>query len=437
MRRDPLGISGVYELGAANPISGLRPIVLIGNDGAMKRAKKRKPAGWPRYMESRRLRFGTTGYYWKPPSWSRPRGCTMQAEPLGPDYGAAVTRCELLNRQLDSWRLGRDEGTATTIGTFKWISQEFFADRKFLRTDAVTQRDYRDGLALIEEYELKNGTRFGAQDIRKITANVVDKLYEKLSIREDGTKRTTTANKAMRAARRAWNVVFRRHPKLVPESNPFSRMGLEKTGGDTSAATREQLNAFVAAADELGYASIGTAAMISFELLLREVDIIGRFAWSQYKPPERPDAIKLRHYKNRKGDERSWMPLFQDGVALLPELTDRLDKSMRHGPLVIMSEAKRGGVKKPYERTYFAQLVRKIRDKADLPSDLTFTSFRHGGVTEIGDADVSDQGALSLTGHKTRDILSIYMKRTEAQRVTAARARLEHRSGRLTNAARS
>ncbi len=203
---------------------------------------------------------------------------------------------------------------------------------------------------------------------------------------------------------------------------------LEKTGGDTFAANREQLNAFVSTADELGYPSIGTAAMISFELLLREADIIGRFSWSQYKPADRPEAIKLRHHKNRKGDERTWMPLFQDGVALLPELMERLDTATRHGPLVIMSEAKRGGVRKPYERTYFAQLVRKIREAAKLPEALTFTSFRHGGTTEIGDANVSDQGALSLTGHKTRDILSIYMKWTEAQRVDAARARLDYRS---------
>lgn len=428
MKTDALAIDGVYDLGPQNPISGLRPIVRVRHAPQMPKPRVRKPANWPRYMEERRLRSGVVAFYWKPPSWSRQRGCTMQAESLGSDYGAAIARCELLNRHWDAWRLGKDEVTATTIGTFKWISQEFYADRRFLKIDAVTQRDYRDGLTLIEEYELKNGASFGAQDVRKISPKVVDTLYEKLSAREDGTKRTTTVNKAMRAARRAWNVAFRRHPTLVPANNPFSKMGLEKTGGDTLAATREQLNAFIAAADQLGYPGIGTAAMISFELLLREADIIGRFAWSQYKPAERPDAIKLRHHKNRKGDERSWMPLFQDGVALLPELTDRLDRAPRHGPLVIMSEAKRGGVRKPYERTYFAQLVRKVRDEAGLPKQLTFTSFRHGGVTEIGDADISDQGALSLTGHKTRDILSIYMKRTEAQRVSAARARLNHRS---------
>jgi len=143
-----------------------------------------------------------------------------------------VTRCELLNRQWDVWRLGRDEVTSTTIGTFKWIVQEFYADRRFLHTDAVTQRDYRDGLNLIEGYVLKDGTHFGVQDIRKITPKVVDNLYEKLSYRENGSKRIATVNKAMRAARRAWNVSFRRHPTMVPVTNPFSRMGLEKTGGD-------------------------------------------------------------------------------------------------------------------------------------------------------------------------------------------------------------
>lgn len=267
----------------------------------------------------------------------------------------------------------------------------------------------------------------GDQDLRKLTPKVVDTLYEKLCIRVDGTTRVTTANKAMRAARRAWNVAFRRQPTLVPAINPFARPGLERTEGQNFAANREQLRAFVAAADRLGYPGVGTAAMISFELLLREADIIGRLSWSQYKPAERPDAVKLRHHKNHRGDERTWMPLYHEGAALFPELIERLDDVPRHGSLIILTEAKRGGVRKPYERTYFAQIVRTIREEAKLPKSLTFTSFRHGGVTELGDAEVSDQGALSLTGHKTRNILSIYMKRTETQRVAAARARLDYR----------
>ena len=56
----------------------------------------------------------------------------------------------------------------------------------------------------------------------------------------------------MRAARRAWNVAFRRQPTLVPAINPFARPGLERTEGQNFAANRGQFRAFVAAADRLG-----------------------------------------------------------------------------------------------------------------------------------------------------------------------------------------
>jgi hypothetical protein len=205
-------------------------------------------------------------------------------------------------------------------------------------------------------------------------------------------------------------------------------MGLEKTGRVTFAANRQQLQAFIAAADELGYPSVGTAALVSFEFLLREVDIVERFSWSMWRPAERPDTVNLRHHKNRRGDENTYLPLFDGETPLFPELTQRLDSAPKRGVFVVLTEGKRGDVHKPYERTYFAQVVRKIREKAGLPRALTFTSFRHGGITEIGDANVSDQGALSLTGHKSRDILSVYMKKTEKQRTTAARTRLEFRA---------
>ncbi len=177
----------------------------------------------------------------------------------------------------------------------------------------------------------------------------------------------------------------------------------------------------------MGYISVGTAALISFEFLLREVDIVARFSWSMWRPSDRPNAVNLRHHKNRRGDENTFLRLYDGETALFPELTERLDKAPKHGIFVVLTEAKGGDAHKPYERTYFAQVVRLIRDEAKPPKSLTFTSFRHGGTTELGDAEISDQGALSLTGHKTRDVLSIYMKRTEMQRATAARTQLEFR----------
>jgi hypothetical protein len=57
-----------------------------------------------------------------------------------------------------------------------------------------------------------------------------------------------------------------------------------------------------------------------------------------------------------------------------------------------------------------------------LPDDLTLGACRHGG-TELGNAELTEQGVMALSGHKTPQAARLYVKRTEAQRVTGARRR--------------
>jgi hypothetical protein len=51
------------------------------------------------------------------------------------------------------------------------------------------------------------------------------------------------------------------------------------------------------------------------------------------------------------------------------------------------------------------------------------TACRHGGITELGDAALTEAQTMALSGHKTPDAARLYVKRTDAQRVTAARRR--------------
>jgi integrase len=62
-----------------------------------------------------------------------------------------------------------------------------------------------------------------------------------------------------------------------------------------------------------------------------------------------------------------------------------------------------------------ASLHRRIRKKAGLSSDLRFTGFRHGGLTEIGDSGEADVRALS--GHSTLEVTRIYNKANQERRV--------------------
>jgi hypothetical protein len=64
----------------------------------------------------------------------------------------------------------------------------------------------------------------------------------------------------------------------------------------------------------------------------------------------------------------------------------------------------------------------KIRSAKRQRVDCTVASVRFAGP-ELGDAQVTEQGGMALTGHSTPQAFRLYVKRTDTQRMTAARQR--------------
>ena len=54
---------------------------------------------------------------------------------------------------------------------------------------------------------------------------------------------------------------------------------------------------------------------------------------------------------------------------------------------------------------------------------MTLDACRHGGMTELSDAALTEQGVMTLSGHLTPDAARLYIKRTEQQRLCAIRQR--------------
>src|SRR5262249_1273638 len=152
-----------------------------------------------------------------------------------------------------------------------------------------------------------------------------------------------------------------------------------------------------AKAREMGYPSLATAALIGWEWSQRVKDIFATFTLADYRPREHPNAVRVIHSKT---GEQAWVPLLADkGVPLFPELVTELDaiKRERIGGLMIVRD---WGNRSPWptwrspddpELTFMITKVRKIMRAAGLRPELTFTSFRHGGLTEMGDADLTDR----------------------------------------------
>lgn len=401
----------------------------------------------PRYTRRKWLKGKQVwAYYFEPPTWARvPNSdrpeCPVGAEELGTDYNAAVRRVEtVLLPAFDIWRVrGVSEPVSgkAPFGTLDWLFAVYRDTDKFRRLDKSTRALHEWGFNLVGRYVLKDGRRLGSIRLAAIDTGVVDPLYEKLlrvpEIDKDGKpvldkngipvlrERRTTVNHAMKSCRRAWNVALRLHPKDVPALNPFARMGLIASDGMVPEAHYDELREAVVAADRLGMASLGTALMVTWEWLQRQEHIFTAFELAHYRPKDRPDEVLIVHPKN---GEAVWIPLFDKGTPLFPELMARMDAMKRDrvgGPFFVRDWPDPiAKVPLPWATAsgaldFVKKKSKKVIRAAGLRDELSFTSFRHGGLTELGDADLTDAQIRALSRQKSSKVLPRYIKRTQRQ----------------------
>lgn len=202
-------------------------------------------------------------------------------------------------------------------------------------------------------------------------------------------------------------------------------------------ATRGEYNKYRETARELGFQSMATAAALAFELIQRVSDVFG------FEDPADPDApdtpaddrgIEWEDYqaggwivvRQHKTGKRLRIPLAhdqgKDRMNLYPELEEELARLGKPGATGLIVTEERNGL--PYKHRRMSQIHRLICDKAELPKDLRFTSFRYGGATELGDSGEAD--IRSISGHTQINTSLIYNKASEGKARRMAVRRREH-----------
>jgi hypothetical protein len=73
--------------------------------------------------------------------------------------------------------------------------------------------------------------------------------------------------------------------------------------------------------------------------------------------------------------------------------------------------------------THLSRKAKEVIRAADLRDELSFTSFRHGGLTEGGDAELTDREMLAVGRHTTVKVL-----RTTRQIMNGAKKRRASRT---------
>lgn len=411
----------------------------------------RREVDWPRHMISKRLASGATAFYWEAPNKDVALGFTLRPEALGTVYSAARDRALILNAHLTAWRTGRaDAGKSINetarAGTIDWWIETYQRSKRFKKLSPRSQSDYVKALGRLADLETKlqdaetgRPRRVGELPLSSLSAEAVDKLYDKLRGPDESI--TRQANYTADVARVAWKTVARLHPGLflIPVQthkgvdmlpiNPW--IGLTRvTSTDTAKpATRAEAYALADALDKMGHPALAVAALAAFEWHQRPINILaGHLAWTHWRPARRPDAVEVDHHKT---GERVWLPLEAydpDAGAMkmfFPELEARIRALPRLGIPMVMFRPQRGTVKTPrcYSEPYAQHLVQRARTKAKLPTHVTLEACRHGGMTELGDSELTENQVMAVSGHKTPQAARLYVKRTEKQRLAAVRHR--------------
>jgi hypothetical protein len=110
-------------------------------------------------------------------------------------------------------------------------------------------------------------------------------------------------------------------------------------------------------------------------------------------------------------------------VTNYPQLEARLKVLPRLGTPIVLMRPYCKHPATPYDNKESSRHVRKARHAVGLGEHVTLSGCRHGGMPLLGDAALTEQQTMALSGHTTPAAARGYVKRTQKQRVSGARRR--------------
>lgn len=407
----------------------------------------------PRHVIPKRLkRSGLIAYYYNVPTKYRKLKCSIENEPLGTDFAKMKERAKTLNDQFDEWdqvRKGQPVSPGTLMpkyGSVDWLFREYKRSDAYLNKVALRSRgDYEWAMEQICDILTKKGERVGSRPVNLITPRAADKLYAKFlegTGKKDlkGKERLRTGEKLVGLCRKAWRVVHRLFPDEFDQQVPNPWLGVTlkvRAKTEKPAVTRDEVYTFAWGAIDKGYPEVAATAVICFEWLQRPENVVmGHMRWSDYRAPGAPTTIRVVHHKTNTMAPHPLEEETEDGeVRFYAEAEEVLAKLPRLGvPMILREVGKnskkekgREGVAVPWVYSSINHAVARLRKKIDgVPSHFTLDACRHGGMTELEEAELTDGQGRALSTHKTQKAYIGYAKRTQARMLSATRKRHAH-----------
>ena len=260
----------------------------------------------------------------------------------------------------------------------------------YRKLSANSKRFYNTMIKEARRVSFANGTTFGEMKSSNVTPEHADKLYLKLQ-EQKSQHRATHVCKVLR---KIWFMGMRAGRV---KNNPFQRMNLKGLKPREVLWSPEQADKFIETADKMGMSSIGTLALLCYDLCQRPGDMRA-VVWDQFDG----ETITFKQEKTGTPVE----------IPASPRLAERLNRlkptDVAPDTQIVICEA----TGKPFDRRLYSKWAAKVRLAAGLPSDLQIRDFRRTGATEMAEAGCTEDQLRSVTGHQSRDVLSIYVRPT-------------------------
>jgi hypothetical protein len=387
----------------------------------------------PRYVLPKRLASGHTAFYWTCPVRYAKAGCPWRSAALGQNLSQSELdeAAEVWNIRFDEWLAQRfdTEQSPRPIdghfrhGTIGWLLDHYLTSEAFLqRVGEFSRPDYRRVLKRVCEIDAgRMGGTIGGLMVNQFGVKGALHVYKHFT--DAGAMRT--GEKALIYCKSVWERMRPHHPTLFRTDVPNPWEGVTKKRREQKKkthVTRQEVYAFARGAIAKKKPELGAAAVLAFEWFMRPSSIADGYAqWSGYRPATHPDKIMIRHRKNGGAVNHPLEAVIDGRTELFyAEAEEVLSKVDKRGLSIVTKPdgSLYGG------STMLPTAIRELAEDLGMKG-FTLDRARHGGMTEIEEANLTEGQGKALSTHRTK-AYQVYAKETDKRVLNATLQRFGH-----------
>ena len=341
-----------------------------------------------KYIYSRPVKNGSLKWVVSPPAYVK---AAVNAQYMVfTNQSDATEYSKDIQEAYESHKRGKNK-KYLEVDTVESLIDQYKKSQEWKNLTANSKRTYNQLLGCMRGVRVGESRKtFQNMRISNIDVKYSGDLHQQLE--EDVS--THRANHTCKVLRRIWSVGERRSGIKF---NPFRNMGLKKPVDSRPKVLwqPEQVHLFIQTADQMGLPSMGTMALMCYDLCQRPGDM-RQMTWDKYK-------------NQRFGFEQEKNKSVVD-IPASPRLLERLQSATvntNHNHIVYYEKTG-----KTYDRRHYNKVFCRVRNQANLPSLLQMRDLRRTGATEMAEAGCTNTELRSVTGHKSVDVLAIYVRPT-------------------------